>query len=472
MSSVMWLLAIVAGLDLVTWNVAAVNNNPFEYWITHPNPDYSDLMGAVEHFIMEPGADDRHVYEVFTDAMFDRVLHHLQELGVKELASVERMWKSEYRERKVVSEFLRDDTIGKKRLASMPDRVTNTIQVLNGTINRPAVINCYARSFESIDTWFEQWLQFFFDTKVEIDDKGPRAVHSLLQPIRTAKYPAVTPEEEKASVPLQVVLQGVFDAILVDFMTRKMGQSWHAIRTEICNSLNRQKNTRILEILQTTYTHADAFFLQEAGNGLVALLREHYGTDYWILLPAKFNAKRNQNSVLVLRKSEFSEPREVELPLGGWEAGDLLVAVATYGGHSVTLASFHGDTNGLLTPPMLDQLMKHLPTQRLIFGLDANTYEKESKSTTHVLAFEEQYTALGLKANWGKVDPSRYTTFNARTYLQTQLNKAAKSRPRQHRAWGVHRRDGFPDARVSVRPCGDCNHIGLRRGRRALRKIA
>lgn len=60
-------------------------------------------------------------------------------------------------------------------------------------------------------------------------------------------------------------------------------------------------------------------------------------------------------------------------------AGKHVGKVATSGGHSVTLASFHGDTNGLLTPPMLEKLMENLPAQRLIFGLDANTYEKESK---------------------------------------------------------------------------------------------
>ena len=35
----------------------------------------------------------------------------------------------------------------------------------------------------------------------------------MLTKIRQAKYPAVTTEEEEASVPLQIVLQGVFDAV-------------------------------------------------------------------------------------------------------------------------------------------------------------------------------------------------------------------------------------------------------------------
>ena len=31
-----------------TWNVAAINNNPFEYWITHDDPDYLKLMSDVQ----------------------------------------------------------------------------------------------------------------------------------------------------------------------------------------------------------------------------------------------------------------------------------------------------------------------------------------------------------------------------------------------------------------------------------------
>merc|ERR1719168_502891 len=77
--------------------------------------------------------------------------------------------------------------------------------------------------------------------------------------------------------------------------------------------------------------------------------------------------------------------------------------------------------------PMLRQVYKYLPTDRLIFGLDANTYEKNSSKTAHVLDFEKMYESLGYKSCWGKVDPTRYTTYNARTYLQPQLNKAAQS---------------------------------------------
>ena len=43
-------------LKTATWNIAAVNNNPFEYWVTHEDAAYNALMQGVESFIDQPGA--------------------------------------------------------------------------------------------------------------------------------------------------------------------------------------------------------------------------------------------------------------------------------------------------------------------------------------------------------------------------------------------------------------------------------
>ena len=42
-------------LSTLSWNIAAVNNNPFEYFLTHPDPKYISLMEGVEGFIEVPG---------------------------------------------------------------------------------------------------------------------------------------------------------------------------------------------------------------------------------------------------------------------------------------------------------------------------------------------------------------------------------------------------------------------------------
>lgn len=99
------------------------------------------------------------------------------------------------------------------------------------------------------------------------------------------------------------------------------------------------------------------------------------------------------------------------------------------------IASFHGDTNGLATIPVVNAVsraIKSTPTlsdHTLIFGLDANTYEKGTPHKKQdVMEFGEAYNVLGYTSCWGDVpNPKNYTTYNARTYLQPQLNKACKS---------------------------------------------
>ena len=42
-------------LRVSTWNVAAVNNNPFEYHVAHDDTAYDALMAAVEALVESPG---------------------------------------------------------------------------------------------------------------------------------------------------------------------------------------------------------------------------------------------------------------------------------------------------------------------------------------------------------------------------------------------------------------------------------
>lgn len=109
-------------LKAVTWNMAAINNNPFEYWITHKDKGYNKLMEDVSSFINAPGDRDVKVSDVFTDAMFADLVNTMNEYGWTGVAETQTRWESEYKNRKIITEFIKDGTLGKKRLASMPDR--------------------------------------------------------------------------------------------------------------------------------------------------------------------------------------------------------------------------------------------------------------------------------------------------------------------------------------------------------------
>ena len=95
---------------------------------------------------------------------------------------------------------------------------------------------------------------------------------------------------------------------------------------------------------------------------------------------------------------------------------------------------FSLDTDGLATKPVLSALMKAMTTNsalakhKLIFGLDANTYENaKAGKQQDVVDWGKHYVSHGLTSCWGDIpNPKNYTTFNSRTYLQPQLNKACK----------------------------------------------
>ena len=134
------------------------------------------------------------------------------------------------------------------------------------------------------------------------------------------------------------------------------------------------------------------------------------------------------SEVTSLVEDSFDEG--VDVPIA---KGDILAITATnHDGVPFVIASFHGDTNGLATKPVLSAILKamsldpSLSAHKLIFGLDANTYENGKPGKTQdVLEWGKHYVSYGLTSCWGDVpNPSNYTTFNSRTYLQTQLNKA------------------------------------------------
>ena len=459
-------------LSAVTWNIAAINNNPFEYWITNDDPAYNELMKKVSTFITDPGEKDVPVSEVFTDAMFDQLMKSMKSTVTWEgIEETHEQWKNNFRNRKVISEFIKDPLLGKKRLISMLDRVTNTINVVDRAdpITRPTVINCYdgkaldgsTVTLESVDVWWPQWLEFMFRRSVKIADRkgegatSEKAIHEMLQPIKKSKYPSLTEEEEKMSLPLQTLCGAIFDAILVNMMNQlspvagpgAVNGGWEGIRTNMCDRLNRHKTSRILEILETTYNDQDVVFLQEVAASFKGKAQgQKLGTMFYdIHSPADIDADRDQNSFILLRKDRYIEVKEVteavlvtlrkESPDAPVAKGDVFAITMrdSISGHPFLLASFHGDTNGLATAPVVSAVTKYATEQlpsdyRLLFGLDANTYGDPERDQQGVEAFGKFFSKIEpkpLNSVYGQ-KPSRinFTTFNARTHLQPQLNKA------------------------------------------------
>ena len=106
-------------------------------------------MKKVSDFIANPTADkDVKISKIFTDKMFDHLSEKMKAVGWDGVDEVRTIWEDDYRNRKSISEFIKDGMIGKKRLASMPDRVSNTIITSDkSAVTRPTVINCYEGTF-------------------------------------------------------------------------------------------------------------------------------------------------------------------------------------------------------------------------------------------------------------------------------------------------------------------------------------
>jgi len=439
-------------LRVVSWNIAAINNNPFEYWISHDDAAYNSLMSDVEEFIRNPGDSDVPVHEVFTDVMFAELAKRMTAHGWDGVEETKEFWVNDFRNRRIVSGFIQDGVLGMKRLASMPDRVTNTINLADGTqAYRPTPINCYPGTFSSFKDWWKKWTTFMFSTTLQLKIKGEvkdLKPADLLIPITQAKYPAVNSLEERISLPLQTTCAAIFDAIQVHMLEQVAPGTWQPLRHELSQALNAGKNERTLEILENAYADADVIFLQEVANAFVSTMESRPGLleKFTPIVPVT-SGKRDQNSIILIRRELLGSEASVEdvtsllaeqfegkkVPIA---EGDLVVATAYIPSweRKLVLASFHGDTNGLATIPVVDavhqvmteKLSKSGDPISLIFGLDANTYEVGKPGKTQdVSEFVSWLGEQGLTSCWGDTPrPQEYTTYNARTYLQPQLNKA------------------------------------------------
>ena len=158
--------------------------------------------------------------------------------------------------------------------------------------------------------------------------------------------------------------------------------------------------------------------------------------------PACGAGKRDQNSIILLSRQRWDVSGAVELTdtvhaaldpdhQRSVAAGDLFaLRVKDHTGEDYMLVSFHGDTNGTVTIPLVQAVHDVASSTgcRLIVGIDANTYQPGTKKLLPAAEFLAFCGGVGLSTCWGEggesLGAAGCTTYNARTYLQPQLNKA------------------------------------------------
>jgi hypothetical protein len=228
---------------------------------------------------------------------------------------------------------------------------------------------------------------------------------------------------------------------------------WQPLKQTMVENLNKKKVPHTLQILEQQYLDSDIITLQEVSQSFIEQARRTViGKRFHVLAPADLDSTRDQNSVVCLSKRTFPAgmikeitpsvqaafPQGASVPVA---PGDIFALETKHSdGSSYIVASFHGDTNGLATKPVVEailQAMKNdgMTDHKLIFGMDANTYERATPGKQQdVMEFGEKYVTLGLTSCWGdKPQPSNYTTYNARTFLQPQLNKACRQEEKREK---------------------------------------
>mmetsp|Transcript_36321 Transcript_36321/g.58576 ORF Transcript_36321/g.58576 Transcript_36321/m.58576 type:complete len:859 (+) Transcript_36321:178-2754(+) len=444
------LMKAATPLRVVTWNIAAVNNNPFEYWVTHgqtsQSEGYAQLMTDVQMLIDNPETRDFKVGDVVTDDMIQELVASLTEHGCGGVELLLDVWRAEYKDRYAIAGFLKDKGIGSKRLISMPDRISNTINSEGTVLMRPSVISMF--NDEGLSTtagWWELWKQYIFSTQVKVLDRNKPNhfnylfVVGMMQKISRHKYPAITEAEEAMSIPLQLMALAIFDGVLLHILNTLAPETWQPIKVSLCEAFNQNKGQKVISILERSYSDADVIFIQEAAAAFVEAAKQGLGRKYMILRPYLLDGFRNQNSIILAKRVFFVEGSTIDVTEhvirlaggGKWIAAGDLCAMTMQGldGKRYFLASFHGDTNGMASLPVLralnEAISTYYPDHVLICGMDANTHKKHSDSTQGFQNFHESFMDMGMVSCWG-LSPSlsTWTTRNARTYLQPQLQKA------------------------------------------------
>jgi hypothetical protein len=429
-------------------------------------------MCRVQQCIDCPGSHDLKIGQIFTQSMFIELRSELEKNGAKRMEELDDYWNSNLKERSAISGFLKDTSLGKKRLISMPDRMSSSIKTQTGQlVFRPSPITGNREDLGDVGKWWIAWQRFMFHTPASIRGQSVANVLSLFEVIPRAKYPALSAEEEAMSVGLQTLCLALFDAVFTHLLSSIAPETWQPLKHSLHQSLYENKAASCVSILGGQYRDADVIFVQEASEAFAA--RAGVCLDHIVLRPTGASGRRSQMSLILARRSMFQPStardltgevlRRVEPACVGRE--DLCVFEIWSRDGPCLLASFHGDSDGASTGPVLaalDRVARELcPGHTLLFGLDANTTdsdhdpgherggsraEAEEGASTGRAGFGRELAGRGLGSCWQGQDlGGLWTTFNARTYLQPQLHKAvgaAEVLDRRHmrlRDWVVFR---------------------------------
>ncbi|KAF4677070.1 hypothetical protein FOL47_003521 [Perkinsus chesapeaki] len=402
---------IFSPLKIATWNVGSVQTNPLEFW-DDSDHRFTDFLGGFQDTAEALEAAGVSVGDFLEDTlpfnMKSSLLDTHQTLSLPSAQSVADAYDF-LRAQKIWSGFLTSKTIGNSRIISWPDRFTNVDY--HGQC-RPSMISCYSGDLSLTKDWFDRWIRFMSGTPIP--------------PLDVEKYKVETPYKDNYRA-MSIVGLAIFDALLIA-VSDKAFVDWRTVRENRIASVVQRPQQLVSYIDTRLLGSADVIMLQEVSRDIQEAILSSQKAEEYQLLEDPYSGMSKQRSLILVRRgcgfevdTEASEKVRVglssEATHRGLASGDLTTCIVEDSdGHSLLLASFHGDTNGRLTVPTLKLLTSlDLP---LMVGMDANCYATATVGNLVAADFLKEVSSLGLVHT-----DARTTTSNRRTPLQAQAAK-------------------------------------------------
>ena len=375
-------------IKVASWNVGALQTNPLEFW-QPTNSKHRQVQENLDQALQGLGRTIQ-ISDIVSAQMIQDILA-LDDFGpnMEVIGDVFESIKTIS-----VHAYLTDKNIGRKRFVSMADRLLR---------DRPSLISS-KRAPPGISTWWPDYLNYLQETKP--------IVNGILKSHNSPKYgdQGFSKFDKEYYRELQLLHLAIADACHV-FLAGTVPLVGNMIA-----ELGDQFGTKFTAIKEILTNHSpDVICLQEVDFFAFQPL---LGFDFY--RPPASNGK--QDSLILLRQGIFDNVSEVHLGSSVVGPGDLVLLTCRQirSSKSTLIASYHGETNGTTTLPLLEAIHSLSSAyESVIVGSDTNAHY-ESGGSKLEFAELERFTS---KMHWKLSNNANPTTRSCRTFFQAQAHK-------------------------------------------------
>lgn len=419
-------------ISVMSWNVASVNANPFEYWMKKYSEIYDKFMTKIDKLLdtRQRGQSERQellnsdqlcdfkkIEDYFNNETINNIISEVKttlNYNNDVYNQVLEYYNKNLKSVKII-DVLHNKLYVDSRMYSHPDK-----ELSKNTKNpRPALTTTYEDStvFNDLNKWQKAW------TKHVITKKNIKAITDWPDQSKAPLIEGMTPEMRNI---LGVLFLFFYDAsfIIAKQLTKTSTAEFNELRNDIIDNLVKSKTKNTCQIIHDN--NCDIVFLQEVGHDLKRLLKSQ----------SKFKIYDSKETCILIHRNINDHVTNVELINNLFnEKFDICALRCKINNYDYVLASFHADGKGKQTPIFLNKLSNILTDSNLLIaGMDANcVWNDYGKAPDNVKIneileiFENEnfINAVKFENISDKTKRAIYNTTNkARTFFQAQTDKA------------------------------------------------